>query len=171
MAATIIVRITDLACFCCARDLEARLRSDSRIAAASVDYRAGTATLTARGGELSEEEAKTIVHEAGYCCDGERPSMEHLAHRVATAPITMGTTQDRMQYEMEARHHGHHGHVARGRAATAERPAEAAHDHTAHTGHDAVTVIEPVHDHSAHVAADHARGARRPCRSCGAGDG
>jgi len=153
MATSITVPITDLACVCCAGDLETRLRSSGRLASASVDYRARTAALTAQHGELDEAEARTIVREAGYCCDGERPSMQHLAHRVATAPITMGTTQDRMQYEMEARHHGHHGHVAQGGATTAERPTEAADAHAAHTGHDAVTA-EPAHDHSTHVAAD-----------------
>src|SRR5687768_7723945 len=110
MAATITVPITDLACFCCAGDLEQRLRSNPKLATASVDYRARTATLSAHHGELDEAQARGIVREAGYCCDGEQPSMEHLAHRVATAPITMGTTQDRMQYEMEALNHGHHGH-------------------------------------------------------------
>jgi len=156
MAATITVPITDLACVCCAGDLEQRLRAHPELAAASVDYRAGTATLTARHGELNDADARAMVCEAGYCCDGEQPSMAHLAHRVATAPITMGTTQDRMQYEMEALNHGQHGHAVRGSAATVERPSSVVDDHADHMGHDAVTAPATMPDHTSHAADPHA---------------
>ncbi len=157
MATGTTVPITDLACVCCVGDLEQRLRSNPKIATASVNYRAKTATLTALHGQLDDVEARALVREAGYCCDGERPSMDHLAHRVATAPITMGTTQDRMQYEMESRKHHHTAH---GRAATAERPATAVQDHTTHNGHDGhdavSTATTTMDDHATHVVDPHA---------------
>jgi Cu2+-exporting ATPase len=45
-----------------------------------------------------------LVNRSGRClCAGEEDAREtagHLAHRVQMAPITMGTTQDRMQYQV-----------------------------------------------------------------------
>jgi Cu2+-exporting ATPase len=164
MARTVTVPIADLACVCCAGDLERRLKADPQLASASVDYRAGTATLRARAGDITGDEAREIVRAAGYCCDREQPSMEHLAHRVATASITMGTTQDRMQYEMEALHHGHGGRLTQRGVTTPSAPAGDANDHAghgAHAGHHdhgvQTAVMEPPPaDHSAHAMDAHA---------------
>lgn len=167
----ITVPLVDLYCSCCAEDLERRLRADHRLADVFVNYH--SKTLTARGshGTLSADTLRDIVRAAGYSCDGDRPSEARLGHRVATAPITMGTTTDRMQYEQQALHGRHTNHTK------PMEPREMTHEHstalldrpettpTAHAGHQAstTTVQHDAHaDHATHATPgaatmDHAR--------------
>jgi len=168
----ITVPLTDLYCSCCIDDLERRLRADDRLMSASVNYQAKTLTARGRKGELSEADLRGIVRAAGYCSEGDRPSEERLSHRVATAPITMGTTTDRMQYEQQALHGQHTNHMKptgttdmhHQRTTTVINRTETTHsDHASHHGsetdmqHDShVAQAMPdaaMQDHSSHAAA------------------
>ena len=131
MASKISVPLADLPCVCCAEELQRSLDATSTIQGARVDYRAGVVTATAADPAVGEAEIRRLVHEAGLCCAGETPQLAQIGHRVDTAAITMGTTQDRMQYEHEALRHERHDH----HGTTAPRAAPAAHDHAAHAGH------------------------------------
>jgi Cu2+-exporting ATPase len=146
MADVLTVPITDLYCVCCAEDLERRLQAHPHLSDVDVDYRAGQVSVRVHHGALDEAGLRELVRAAGYCCQGDQPSEAHLAHRVASAPITMGTTQDRMQYEHEALHGGEHR-----RASAAAAPATMTHDD--HAGH-APPAIEDAHAaHAAHAPA------------------
>ncbi len=184
MAPTITVPLGGLACVCCAEALQRSLDASADRHGVRVDYRAGIVTAHAEDAEAGEAELRRLVHEAGFCCADETRTIDHLAHRAATAAITMGTTQDRMQFEHQALrperyhqhdttatmsgahdHHDHHepaavatadGHAAHDHAAEVDYALPNAGDgHAAHADHAMPVPAETGHaGHSAHGAHD-----------------
>jgi Cu2+-exporting ATPase len=170
-ARRLTISITDLYCVCCANDLERKLNTSTQIDNARVDYQAGTVTVDVVDPTWGEAEIRHLVHGAGYCCEGQQPGLERLAHRVATAPITMGTKQDRMQYENEVtgnHQRGKHTASTPTRSNQTETPATttmntATHEHDTHThitdtpridehvGHDMASAMT---DHTGHAGHD-----------------
>src|SRR5438132_1413487 len=98
---------------CCARAAERALLANPHVVEARVDYRAEVATVTYHAEAVTGDELAAAVRAAGCPCEpveehGPRSgsartiSMAHLAHRAQMAPITLGTKQDRLQYELAA---------------------------------------------------------------------
>ncbi len=117
---TASLNLRDLAGVCCARAAERALRASPHVVAAKVDYRAETATVTYHATLTTPEALAGLVRAAACPCaadvaGGGQPAAAdapYLAHRAHLAPITMGTKQDRMQYELAATGgtaaHAHH---------------------------------------------------------------
>ncbi len=108
--------VTDLHCACCADSLEGALEADPRVVAAVVDFRGDAVEVTYRPADIAPDDIASLITSSGRCCSVDAPStaMTHLHHRAQMAPITMGTKQDRIQYELpstsaESEHeHEHH---------------------------------------------------------------
>jgi Cu2+-exporting ATPase len=158
--ATLTLPIADLYCVCCAEDLEARLRVNPHITDAKVDYQSDTVTVRVHAGSLDQAGLREIVRQAGYACgatdeisEPDPPRLERLAHRAATAPITMGTKLDRMKYEHEALDpHAHAPAAARGDAGHHVSTAAPHAGHAPPVDHVHVGDVSAVADeHAAHV--------------------
>ncbi len=78
-----------------------------------VHYRSETATVTYQAGMTTPDELAALVRRSGCPCapaqeapapiaGGDIDQTAHLAHRAQMAPITQGTKQDRLQYELAA---------------------------------------------------------------------
>ncbi len=158
MSPTITVSLADLSCVCCAEELQRRLDTATGLHEARVDYRAGVVTAVVDDPASGEAELRRLVHEAGFCCAGETPTIEHLGHRVDTAAITMGTTQDRMQYERQALHHGRHDRHDHTPSETTHDGTTLQREHDAHAHHvpPDVTPLATSHGHEHHDHAGHA---------------
>jgi Cu2+-exporting ATPase len=107
--------VTDLYCVCCAEPLEAALQASPHIERAKVDFRNDAVEVTYRPSDISPAEVEALIGDSGRCCPAATPAtdMTHLHHRAQMAAITMGTKQDRMQYELpstsvEAKHEQGH---------------------------------------------------------------
>ncbi|RIK37799.1 MAG: ATPase P, partial [Chloroflexi bacterium] len=145
------LQIADLFCVCCAEDLEQRLKADPRLQHVHVDYQSQTLHAAFADGDNSAERLRNIVRAAGYHCADDRDhhaaAGPRLAHAVAMAPITLGTTQEKMQFSYQALHaaHGHDGHTAP--ATAMPHPA----DHESHAAHAAPSerVVDPHAHHGA----------------------
>ena len=131
------IKLIDLACVCCAEELEKELRSNPHIARADVNFQKDELTVLYHQDMLSAGQIRELVERGGRCrCEGveadasrdavDRPSMGHLHHQAAMSPVTMGTKADRMQYEMPAT----------GAHAQHEASHEEAMSHEGHAGMD-----------------------------------
>jgi len=99
MAASI--GIEDLSCPCCAAEVLAAARALDGVRAAELDYQ-GSRLLVELEPGLGEEAVRGVVRGHGYRTDRDAggATTGELAHRAQLAPITCGTKQDRMQYEL-----------------------------------------------------------------------
>jgi len=108
---TFTTAVQDLACVDCAEALQRTLRESQHVTSARVDFRTKQVTIQYHEGMISEDELRELINGSNRCtCTGEAASGHgvhasvarnvHLHHRTQMAPITMGTTHDRMQYEM-----------------------------------------------------------------------
>jgi P-type Cu2+ transporter len=113
---TVVLRLPSLCGVCCARAAERALLANPHVVEARVNYRADVATVTYHAGAVTPDELTAAVRAAGCACapaersvapevhgeDVGPAGMGHLAHRAQMAPITLGTKQDRLQYELAA---------------------------------------------------------------------
>ncbi|HET8645259.1 MAG TPA: ATPase P, partial [Vicinamibacteria bacterium] len=144
--------LRDLAGVCCAEAAAQALRASPHVIAARVDYQTDTVAVTYQAAMTNPEALAALVGAAGCPCApaGQVPptpsgsAAAHLAHRADLAPITMGTKQDRMQYELAATGVDAPGHRYHGAAPAPAAPAGAPLDHAA-MGH----APEAAHDHAA----------------------
>lgn len=117
------LRIESLHCVECAEALQRHLETLPDVERAHVDYRENAVHLTYRPGRRNLEAVESLI--AGFGCGctpeheghhpvqpGPRAAAKHLSHRVAMAPVSMGTKHDRMQYEAPhtAASHAHQQH-------------------------------------------------------------
>ena len=111
------IPVENLYCVCCAEELEGTLQAADHVLKAHVDFNGGIVHIEYDGDALSSDDVRALIDRTGRCsCAGEHPSPHagHLEHRAQMAPITMGTTHDRMQYELpssgaRATHEAEHG--------------------------------------------------------------
>jgi P-type Cu2+ transporter len=94
--------VEDLRCACCVEDVEAAVASLPGVATARIDLAAGRLTVQHDPAVTDEERIRAAVRARGYRPEGEpaATSTGQLAHTTQMAPITCGTTHDRMQYEL-----------------------------------------------------------------------
>jgi P-type Cu2+ transporter len=159
---TATFRLDQLHCPECADQVERTLRANPHITAVHLDWPSNTVHVTYHTGMLDQAAIQHLIETTGCSCEptatgdhAHHPAghtmsptarMQQLRHGVEVQPITMGTKQDRMQYELPAtgahgQHHqpamdhGAHGgmdHTSHGTAAAQAAPM----DHSAHMGHD-----------------------------------
>jgi Cu2+-exporting ATPase len=166
-ASVTTLQLHDLCGVCCAEAAARALRASPHVLDAKVDYHAETAVVTYHAGMTTPEQLAALVRTVGCPCEapgagreaaqaasesaGEAPATPaegldhtaHLAHRAQMAPITLGTKQDRLQYELAATGAGAALHARHAPAAPMDHAAmtgppsgEAAMDHAA-LGHAA----------------------------------
>ena len=96
--------LRNLYCVCCAEELERTLRAEPHIVSARVDFAGAYAEIEYHGDMIDEHGIRALVDSTHRCtCDdapGPPADTTHLKHRAQMAPITMGTTHDRMQFEL-----------------------------------------------------------------------
>ena len=99
--ARVTVNIEDLLCPCCVEEMLAAARALDGVRAAELDYQTSR-LLVELDATVREEAVRDVIREHGYRCDGDASGATtgELAHRAQLAPITCGTKQDRMQYEL-----------------------------------------------------------------------
>ena len=99
--ATVAVGIEDLSCPCCAAEVLAAARALDGVRAAELDYQ-GSRLLVELDAGAGDEAVRDVIRGHGYRSDGDAggATTGELAHRAQLAPITCGTKQDRMQYEL-----------------------------------------------------------------------
>lgn len=100
---TTLLQVSNLSCACCAEELEKALRGQPHIVSARVDFRGNTVDVAYHTGMIDEAGIQALINKSDRCtCGPGRPANEtaHMHHQAQMAPITMGTKQDRMQYEM-----------------------------------------------------------------------
>jgi Cu2+-exporting ATPase len=103
--ATLRLSLSNLYCACCADELEAALKANPHVIDAKVDFAANKVTVRYHEGMLDEAAIKAMIDGSGRCdCGAPTAQQEtaHMHHQAQMAPITMGTKQDRMQYELAA---------------------------------------------------------------------
>ena len=97
------------------------LGSNPHIERARVDVPNDVVEVTYHPGMISPNEIEALIRESSRCTMGAPSAtsaeMTHLHHRAQMAPITMGTSHDRMQYELpstsaHAAHEVEHGKAA-----------------------------------------------------------
>ncbi len=115
--------LRNLVCACCAEELQKALKANAHIADAKVDFRADIVEVRYHAGMIDEAGIRELVNGSGRCsCGPEEAANEtaHIHHQAQMAPITMGTKQDRMQYELPSSgassHHEHDHQEATGHA-------------------------------------------------------
>lgn len=97
------ISLENLECVCCAEELEAELRTSTGVTKARVDFANSVVHVEYESDVVSAAEVRSLIDRSGRCSCEDQPASSHaghLAHRAQMAPITMGTTHDRMQYEM-----------------------------------------------------------------------
>src|SRR5437763_14175327 len=110
---TAVLHLPELCGVCCARAAERALLANPHVVRARVDYRSEVATVTYHAGAVTPDELAAAVRAAGCPCSTAEGAgspdvsvapvgMAHLAHHAHMAPITLGTKQDRLQYELAA---------------------------------------------------------------------
>jgi P-type Cu2+ transporter len=159
---TATFRLEHVHCPQCADQVERTLRGNPHITEVQLDWPNNMVHVTYHTGMLDETAIQQLIETTGCSCEpmamgdhahhaaGHTMSpaarMQQLHHGVEVQPITMGTKQDRMQYEMPATgaHGQHHqpamdhsthagmDHSAHGSTSTQAVPM----DHSAHMGHD-----------------------------------
>lgn len=127
---TVTLQLQSVHCMQCGDAVVEVLRANPRITSVHLDWSNNVVHVGYDAGMINVGEIKRLIESTGCKCEpgttGRASSheahagMEHLAHGVDMQPITMGTKQDRMQYEMPAtgayKHHAHaHGDVERAR--------------------------------------------------------
>jgi Cu2+-exporting ATPase len=119
------VTVEDLRCTCCARDVLDAVRALEGVRCADLDYQQAELRVVFDPARLDEEGVRDAVRGRGYRCEGDAggTTTGQLAHAAQLAPITCGTKNDRLQYELphtraheqhddpahEAPHEGHGG--------------------------------------------------------------
>jgi Cu2+-exporting ATPase len=119
------ISVEDLRCTCCAEDVLESVRALDGVRSADLDYRRAELHLDIDPAVIDDERVRDVVRQRGYRCEGDvgGTTTGQLAHTAQLAPITCGTTCDRMQYELphtraekhhhdpahEASHEGHGG--------------------------------------------------------------
>ncbi len=97
--------VRNLYCECCAGELEKSLKASPHIAEASVDFRGEAVEVRYHAGMIDQAGIQQLIDGSKRCtCGPADPAAEttHMHHQAQMAPITMGTKQDRMQYELPA---------------------------------------------------------------------
>lgn len=106
------IPVKDLYCIGCAEELTRTLAEDDRVRSATVDFHNSTVHVEYDATAIDAAGIRDLIDKSQRCTcvDGEPSSeMGHLEHRAQMAPITMGTTHDRMQYELPSTSaHGAH---------------------------------------------------------------
>jgi Cu2+-exporting ATPase len=100
---TVRLPVKDLYCADCAEHLERALRAEPHVIGVKVDFPANMVEVRFHEGVIDESRLRDVINAAGRCtCEPETAEQQtmHMHHQVQMAPITMGTKQDRMQYEM-----------------------------------------------------------------------
>jgi len=167
-------RLDGIHCTGCADAVEQALEAQPHITSVHVDWPGNAVHVGYHNGMITPAEIERVISSTGCRFEPEegadhtqhhaadsQPSaarrLDHLKHAVDVQPITMGTKQDRMQYEMPASAgHAHHG------ASTSDRSAETG-AHAMHTaapseGHAGMEHAPSAHgamDHSAHAGMEH----------------
>jgi len=115
--------VRDLNCAYCAEELEKALKANAHIADAKVDFLADIVEVRYHVGMIDEAGIRELINESGRCSCGPEEGANgtaHIHHQAQMAPITMGTKQDRMQYELSSSgasaHHEHAHQEAAGHA-------------------------------------------------------
>jgi Cu2+-exporting ATPase len=119
------VGVEDLRCTCCAEDVLESVRALEGVRSADLDYQRAELHVHLDPSVIDQEGVRDAVRDRGYRCAGDArgTTTGQLAHAAQLAPITCGTTCDRMQYELphtraeqhhrdpshEAPHEGHGG--------------------------------------------------------------
>ncbi|HEX6657242.1 MAG TPA: heavy metal translocating P-type ATPase, partial [Ilumatobacter sp.] len=100
------VAVEDLRCTCCAQDVLEAVRALEGVRSADLDYRQGELRVELNPAVVDEEDVRAEVRRRGYRCAGDPggATTGRLAHSAQLAPITCGTKQDRMQYELPHTH-------------------------------------------------------------------
>ena len=103
-----VIAVDDLRCTCCEEAILGSVRALDGVKVAQLDYANATLQVEFESAVFDEDRVRDAVRELGYRCDGkpERSSTGQLAHAAQLAPITCGTRQDRMQYELPHTHGG-----------------------------------------------------------------
>ncbi|HUF52761.1 MAG TPA: copper-translocating P-type ATPase [Dehalococcoidia bacterium] len=100
---TVRLPARNLYCACCADELERTLKSNPLIAGARVDFRGEAVVVRYHASMIDQAEIEALIDGSGRCTCGPRELRDetaHMHHQAQMAPITMGTKQDRMQYEV-----------------------------------------------------------------------
>lgn len=104
-AETLRLPVRNLDCESCAEELEKSLKANPHIVSASVDFRGDAVEVKYHAGMIDEAGIRELIDGSRRCsCGPDDPAGEtaHMHHQAQMAPITMGTKQDRMQYELAA---------------------------------------------------------------------
>jgi copper chaperone CopZ len=168
--------LEQLHCTGCADAVERALRANPHLASVHLDWPNNRVQVSYHDGMIDEATIAELIAATGCDCTAEdgaqhhehghaahampepQRRLQHLKHGVDVQPITLGTKQDRMQYELPAT----------GADPARRKQAAAASDHTGmdHGSHGAI-------DHSGHAmpgqAATAAADARQQRRRGGAG--
>jgi len=123
------IPVDNLYCIPCAEALERALRDSPHVRRVHADVDAGLVHVEYDAAAISESDLVALIDATGRCtCEpAAAPGhARHLEHRAQMAPITMGTTNDRMQYELPSSG-AHAGHEA----THAQAGAHAGMDHSA----------------------------------------
>ncbi|MFN8534186.1 MAG: heavy metal translocating P-type ATPase [Dehalococcoidia bacterium] len=91
-------------CLACGKTLERTLRAVPGVVEAAVSFAHDEATvrLDPHHGDPATIDLATRTCGCSPRGDESTPAIDHLAHRIASLPVTMGTKHDRMQYEAVA---------------------------------------------------------------------
>ncbi len=103
--ATVRLPVSNLFCACCADELGRALKASPHIISSRVDFQGETVEVRYHAGMIDEAAIQELINGTGRCgCGPEAAKQDttHLHHQAQMAPITMGTKQDRMQYELQA---------------------------------------------------------------------
>ncbi|HET9476811.1 MAG TPA: heavy metal translocating P-type ATPase [Dehalococcoidia bacterium] len=114
---TLRLPVKDLYCSGCAEQLGRRLKAEPHVIKVKVDFRENAVEVQFHEGMVDEKRIREVINATGRCtCEPETDGHQttHMHHQAQMAPITMGTKQDRMQYELPAsgagkdHEHAHH---------------------------------------------------------------
>jgi Cu2+-exporting ATPase len=136
--------LTGLHCTGCADAVEQALKASPHIASVQLDWPNNVVHVGYHAGMIDKAAIQGIIEATGCPCAGDahaahagstmlpQARLEHLRHGVDVQPITMGTKQDRMQYELAATpiHAQHSQHAA------VPPAGHAGMDHSQHAGMD-----------------------------------
>jgi len=102
---TVRLPARNLYCACCAEELERALKDNPHIRSVRVDFRREAVEVKYHPDSIDEKAIEALIDDTRRCTCGPgdgRGDTAHMHHRAQMAPITMGTKQDRMQYEVSA---------------------------------------------------------------------
>jgi P-type Cu2+ transporter len=171
-------KLDGLHCTGCADAVEQVLRAQQHISSVHLEWAANVAHVGFHPGKITPNEIEQLIATTGCQCESAQdedhalhqhdqqtePSasrrLGHLKHAVDVQPITMGTKQDRMQYEMPVTQaHVHHAASAPGQSRDmTKHAAHTARSSDAHAGMNhapSAQTSAATMDHSAHETMDH----------------